>query len=813
MRSRWISAALLPLAAYALLLLITVEQLHQEILGTHLEDELEDTVNSIEQLIQRETSFLTGLAMAQTTDADVMDTLQARAELAQQLHPSIHGIMLHDRERTIFDFSGPPTASAAGGTDVGEPSPVWSSGKPEIGNLTAGKIPLQVPVFQGGGVAYVMTGMSDPLIFVDLLRSSITAKGWVAALLDRTLMIAARSEQGEIFIGTPATPDLMETIRIGRTGIQRSVTKDGRPSYLATSPLGETGWHLAMAIPVSVAEQSYRPVWLRFIANGGLILLVLVAAVALVVWLKVRGLEARTETLSSGLTQAHRESDEKSAFMAIISHELRTPLTGILGFSELLMKSDLTPRQMGWVKLQVSSGRILLNIINDILDYSKIEGGHVTLESIGFDIESLIDRCMALVKPMAESKGLVLRTEFAPDSIGRVNGDPTRLQQVIGNLLNNAVKFTERGEVCLSVALRPAGGERANLQVSVRDTGIGIPASRSDRLFKRFGQADTSTTRTHGGTGLGLAVCKALVEMMGGTIGFDSREGHGSTFRFTVPLSVAKAPSELPGRPPKANVCPPPGTRILVVEDNPITQALTRTILEQAGYGVSTAGTGEEAVAAVEREPFAIVLMDIHLPGMDGLAATRAIRAMPGERGRIPILALSADAFHEDVANCLAAGLNGHFAKPFETEELLQAVASLLRCSSDSGTMRSGPPGECRPDAASLWPRPGSIAASVGAEQATAMLKMFIERVNDALDVLSRGAKDPTELYDVSHQLVGTAGMFGYTGIVAAARAVCLACRSEDPDRMQASLADLQTILRDFLGQATASQESDPAAP
>nr|WP_222530078.1 ATP-binding protein [Azospirillum sp. 412522] len=801
----------MPLAAYALLLLITVNRLQQEIIRTNLEDELEHTSTSIQQLIQRETSFLSGLTMAPPTASDETGELEARAKLARQLHPSTLAIMLRDHERTIFDIGGALHGPAAEHGAMDALSPVWSSGMPEVGDLSAGTIPLEIPILRDGRVAYVLTGIVDPRMFNDLLRSAVTAKGWVAALLDRSLMITARSEQGEIFVGTPATPDLVESIRAGRTGIQPSITKDGRPSYVVTTALGRTGWYLAMAIPVSVAEQTYRPVWLRFLANGGLILLTLIVTASMLVWWKVRKLEARTETLSSGLARANLESDEKSAFMAVISHELRTPLTGILGFSELLAKSPLDPVQKEWLKLQVSSGRLLLNVINDILDYSKIEGGYVTLESVEFDMRTLIDRCIALAKPMAAAKGLGLHCDFSLDVAGWVKGDPTRLQQVIGNLLNNAVKFTRHGEVRLSIALKPTGTGQAELHVGIRDTGIGIPADRHDRLFKRFSQADSSTTRTYGGTGLGLAVCKGLVEMMGGTIGFDSREGQGSSFRFTVTLPVAQPRSDEADEPPQTRVSPPRGSRILVVEDNPITQTLTRTVLEQAGYGVSVAGTGEEAVATVGREPLDLVLMDVHLPGMDGADATRAIRAMAGGRGRIPILALTADAFHDDVANCLAAGMDGHIAKPFQIDDLLQAIAGHLQRPDRPDVAQTMQAGFTGPEAAAMRPRPGSIAAAVGKEQAAAMIGMFIDRVKIALDDLAEADRTPPELYGVSHQMVGAAGMFGYTEIVAAARTLCLACRSEQHDRIQAASGDLQAVLNDFLKQAAVSGYGDPA--
>ncbi|MBK1841153.1 response regulator [Azospirillum sp. YIM B02556] len=807
----------MPLAAYALLLLITVDRLQQEIIRTNLEDELEHTANSVQQVIQREISFFSGLAMVPATASDETGALEARAELARQLHPSTLAITLRDRERTIFDLGGALSGPVAGHGAKDEPPSVWSSAMPEIGDLTAGNIPLEIPILRDGRVAYVLTGVVDPRLFNDLLRSTISAKGWIAALLDRSLAIAARSKQGEVFVGTPATPDLAEAIRTGRTGVQRSITKDGRPSYVVTTALGETGWYLAMAIPVSVAEQTYRPVWLRFLANGGLILLAMVAAASLLVWWKVRRLEARTETLTSGLARANLESDEKSAFMAVISHELRTPLTGILGFSELLAKSPLAPVQKEWLKLQVSSGRILLNVINDILDYSKIEGGYVTLESVEFDVRHLVDRCIALVKPMAATKGIRLHCDFALDGVGQVKGDPTRLQQVIGNLLNNAVKFTEHGEVSLSVSLKPDGLNRAELRIGVRDTGIGIPVDRYHRLFKRFSQADNSTTRTYGGTGLGLAVCKALVEMMGGSIGFDSREGRGSNFHFAVLLPVTQSSPDDSDGARNVEERPRAGSRILVVEDNPITQTLTRTVLEQAGYGVSVAGSGEEAVTAVEQDAFDLVLMDVHLPGMDGPDATRAIRSKTGEHGRIPILALTADAFHDDVTNCLAAGMDGHVAKPFKIDDLLQAVAGHLRRPERPDMAETGQAGFPETDEAAIEaatrPRPGSIAAAVGKPQAAAMIRMFIGRVEITLDDLARGDRTPPELYEASHQMIGAAGMFGYTGIVAAARTLCLACRSERPDRIQAALSDLQAILREFLEQAADRRHSDPAEP
>ncbi|WP_049976065.1 ATP-binding protein [Azospirillum sp. B506] len=820
MRPHWIAAALLPLAAYALLLLVTVNRLQQEIIRTNLEDELEHTSASVQQLIQHETSFLSGLTLLQRTATDTASgeiaEFEARARLARQLHPSILAITLRDRKRTIFNVGGDLPGSAAEQAPMDMASPVWTSGVPEVGDLSAGAIPLEIPILRDGRVAYVLTGLIDPRMFNDLLRSAIGHKGWVAALLDRSLSIVGRSEQGETFVGTSATPDLVDAIRAGRTGIQQFLTKEGRPSYVVITALGTTGWRLAMAIPIPVAEQTYRPFWLRFLANGGLILLALVVAASVLVWRKVRRLEARTETLSSGLARANRESDEKSAFMAMISHELRTPLTGILGFSELLAKSPLAPVQKEWLKLQVSSGRILLNVINDILDYSKIEGGHVTLESVEFEVRGMVERCIALVEPMASAKGLGLQCDFSLDATAWVKGDPMRLQQVIGNLLNNAVKFTKQGEVHLSVSLKPTAMGQATMHVSIRDTGIGIPADRHDRLFKRFSQADDSTTRTYGGTGLGLAVCKGLVEMMGGSIGFDSLEGQGSSFHFTVPLPMAHPRSEDADAPPQKGIRPPAGSRILVVEDNPITRTLTRTVLEQAGYGVSVAGTGEEALATVGREALDLVLMDVHLPGMGGPDATRAIRAMTGDRSRIPVLALTADAFHDDVANCLASGMDGHIAKPFRIEDLLQAIAAHLQ----SPDLQSPDLPDTAPDmqtvipapeAGALQPRPGSIAAAVGTAQATAMIRMFIGTVKTALTELAEARNSPRDLYEVSHRMVGAAGMFGFTEIVVAARTLCLACRSEQPDRYRAALGDLQTTLQDFLRQVPVSGHEEAA--
>ncbi len=502
-------------------------------------------------------------------------------------------------------------------------------------------------------------------------------------------------------------------------------------------------------------------------------------------------LREATRDAEAARADAERASAAKSEFLAAMSHEIRTPLNGILGYADLLLdESAIRDEDRRRLELIHSSGAALLTVVNDILDFSKIEAGELTLDPVGFPLAALVDSTVSIVRGSALRSGLRIEAEIDPALPSVVVGDPGRLRQVLLNLLNNAVKFTPEGSVIVTVrregeGIAPEGGPGDVVRFAVTDTGIGIAPSQQERLFKRFSQVDGSISRRFGGTGLGLAISRHLVTLMGGEIGMDSREGVGSTFwfRLVLPrsseavdaLRLGTAPS--PPRPAGGSRPPPdgPSLRLLLVEDVPLNQELACAVLESQGYTVEVAGDGGEAITAVglsvaEGRPYDLVLMDVQMPGVDGLTATRRIRALAPPACDVPIVAMTANVLPEQVAELREAGMDDHVGKPFRRADLFATISRWTAPGARRRARQETPRRKVAVD-------PAVLDAAVLADMETSF---GTDQVGGLLDLLSNelserfrpSETDRLQIAHDAHAMVAAAGLLGFVGLSSLCREV-----------------------------------------
>jgi CheY-like chemotaxis protein/HPt (histidine-containing phosphotransfer) domain-containing protein len=454
--------------------------------------------------------------------------------------------------------------------------------------------------------------------------------------------------------------------------------------------------------------------------------------------------------------------------------------------AHLLLDTPLNAGQRRQVQTLRDSGQALLTILNDILDFSKMEAGRLELAAEDFDLERVVGSVAALMTPRAREKKLALRATIEPDVPTALRGDAGRLRQALLNLTGNAIKFTEAGEVRLAVARAGADDEngRVPLRLSVTDTGIGIPPEAQARLFQEFSQVDASATRRFGGTGLGLAICRRIAVAMGGEIGVESRAGEGSTFTMAIALEHAQAPLVADDADRPATAVAP--LRILLAEDNPVNREVALGLLGRHGHTVSVATDGAEAVAAARKGGFDVILMDVHMPGMDGVQATRNIRAIPGDAGRVPIVALSASVMKDEVDMCFEAGMDHFLAKPIEP-------AALVRMLSRLGTPGAAAPIEAVAapvlDTASLLDEAylRALIEALGVDTVVTMadaLPAEIATHRQRLTPVVPGT-DVTTLRSPAHALKGVAANIGLAALGALAGEIEEAARGGDAARVE----------------------------